>query len=125
MEKVKQAFRPEFLNRVDEMIVFHALTHGQIKGIVDLLLHQVESEVRGHGIKIEASEAVREHLAHEGFNRVLGARPLRRAIQRLVEDPLSERLLSGEFAEGDIIHIEMRDHGIEFTKGEPLPALVA
>jgi len=120
MEKVKQTFRPEFLNRVDEVIVFHALTTEQIKQIVELLLGRVASEVRGQGMMLEVSEEVKELLAREGFDRALGARPLRRAIQRLVEDPLAEQLLHGDFKEGDTILAQSEDGRIVFSKVERL-----
>ena len=124
LEKVKQTFRPEFLNRVDEVIVFHALSHGEIKEIVDLLLREVRDRVAAQGMDLEVSEEAREFLAKEGFDRVMGARPLRRAIQRLVEDPFSEQILNGTFAEGDVIRVEVEDGKIIFVK-QPLATLVS
>jgi ATP-dependent Clp protease ATP-binding subunit ClpC len=116
LEKLKQSFRPEFLNRIDETIVFHALNEEQVKQIVELLLGRVAAQVKGQGMALEASAEAKQMLASEGFDRALGARPLRRAIQRLVEDPLSEQLLHGDFAEGDIIVAEVEDGRIVFHK---------
>ena len=120
LEKVKQTFRPEFLNRVDEVIVFHALSHEQIKQIVDLMLARVTAQLRGQDMSLEVSDAVRELLAKEGFDRALGARPLRRAIQKLVEDPLAEQVLHGDFREGDSITADLEDGRIVFRKAESL-----
>jgi ATP-dependent Clp protease ATP-binding subunit ClpC len=117
---VKQTFRPEFLNRVDEVIVFHALSHEQIKQIVDLMLARVTAQLRGQDMSLEVSDAVRELLAKEGFDRALGARPLRRAIQKLVEDPLAEQVLHGDFREGDSIMADLEDGRIVFRKVESL-----
>ena len=120
MEKVKQTFRPEFLNRVDEVIVFHALSHEQIKQIVDLMLARVGVQLRGQDMRLEITEAVREMLAKDGFDRALGARPLRRAIQRLIEDPLAEQILHGAFREGDSIMADLDEGRILFRKAESL-----
>jgi ATP-dependent Clp protease ATP-binding subunit ClpC len=123
LEKLKQTFRPEFLNRVDEVIVFHALTQEQVKLIVDLLLGLVEQRMESQGMKLVVAEDVKELLAKEGFDRNLGARPLRRAIQRLVEDPLSESLLHGKFQEGDTIEAVLEDGVIIFRRAEQLASL--
>jgi len=125
LDKVKTIFRPEFLNRVDEVIVFHALTPDEIKLIVDLLLQRVISQVRGQGMHLEVSNEVREMLAREGFDRALGARPLRRAIQRRVEDALSEQLLHGDFAEGDSILAELDGDQVVFIKRGQLAPLIS
>ena len=123
LDRLKQTFRPEFLNRVDEVIVFHALTQGQVKLIVDLLLGDVAKRVEGQGMKIVISEDVKELLAKEGFDKNLGARPLRRAIQRLVEDPLSDALLHGEFSEGVSIEAVVQDGVIAFRRAEEFASL--
>ena len=120
LEKLKQAFRPEFLNRIDEVIVFHSLSQEQITQIVDLLLGRVAAQVKGQGMSLEATLEVKQLLVSEGFDRALGARPLRRAIQRRVEDPLSEQLLHGTFVEGDAIIAEVEDGRIVFRKQEHL-----
>jgi len=123
LEKLKQVFRPEFLNRVDEVIVFHALTPGQVKQIVDLLLAHVGARVQGQGMSLVVEEAVKAMLAQEGFDKKLGARPLRRAIQRLVEDPLSEALLHGRFQVGDVIEAVLEEGEVVFRRAEELAPL--
>ena len=120
LEKVKHTFRPEFLNRVDEVIVFHALSTEQIKQIVDLLLNHVAEEVRDQGMQLVVDDEVKELLAREGFDRALGARPLRRAIQRRIEDPLAESILQGDFAEGDVILARLDDGKVAFCKQDQL-----
>jgi ATP-dependent Clp protease ATP-binding subunit ClpC len=123
LDRLKQTFRPEFLNRVDEVIVFHALTQEQVKQIVDLLLRQLLERIESQGLRLTVSEEVKDLLAREGFDRTLGARPLRRAIQRLVEDPLSESLLHGSFQEGDSVRAVLEDGAIAFRKEEELASL--
>jgi ATP-dependent Clp protease ATP-binding subunit ClpC len=123
LDRLKQVFRPEFLNRVDEVIVFHALSEEQIKQIVDLLLSHVAERVEGQGMKLVVSEEVKVLLAREGFDRTLGARPLRRAIQRLIEDALSDELLFGKFHEGDTIEAVISEGGVTFRRSEELASL--
>ena len=125
LEKLKQTFRPEFMNRVDEVIVFHALTQKQVEQIVDLLLTKVGDRLKDQGLKLLVQEEVKEFLAKEGFDRALGARPLRRAIQRNVEDPLSEGLLHGEFAEGDTIEAMLENGAVVFRRAEELVSLTS
>ena len=120
LEKFRHTFRPEFLNRIDEVIVFHPLDQEQIRAIVHLLLSKVDAQVRGQGMRLEISEEAVELLAREGFDRALGARPLRRAIQRLVEDPLAEQILHGEFTEGDGICAEVSEGRIVFARQRSL-----
>src|SRR5581483_5493600 len=96
-EDLKRAFRPEFLNRIDEVILFHSLDREQIKAIVDLQLQEIAERLREQNITIELTEAAREYLAQVGYDPQFGARPLRRTLQRRVESPLSRRLLEGEF----------------------------
>jgi len=120
LEKVKHTFRPEFLNRVDEVIVFHALSTEQIKQIVDLLLNRVAEEVRGQGMQLVVDDEVKQLLAREGFDRALGARPLRRAIQRRIEDPLAESILQGDFVEGDVVLARLDDGKVAFCKQDQL-----
>jgi len=123
LEKLKQTFRPEFLNRVDEVIVFHALTQEQVKQIVDLLLHHVSARVEGQGMSLIVDDDVKAMLAQQGFDKKLGARPLRRAIQRLVEDPLSEALLYGKFQAGDAIEAVLEEGAVAFRRAEELAPL--
>lgn len=114
-EELKRTFRPEFLNRIDEIIVFHSLEKDHIKEIVKLLFEQFKQRVKEFGIDLEASDEVFEHLADEGFDPTYGARPLRRAIQRLIEDDLSEAILRGTVGKGDSILIEINDGKFAFT----------
>src|SRR4029077_17975413 len=100
LEEVKHLFRPEFLNRIDEVVVFHSLDLPQIKEIVSLELAKVVKELENQHMTLEAADAARDLLAKEGWDPAMGARPLRRAIQRLMEDPLSEELLRGTFKVG-------------------------
>src|SRR5207237_4402312 len=92
-EALKNHFRPEFLNRIDEVIVFHELTRAEVTSIVDLMIRRVRDQLESQGLGLELTDAAKELLAEKGYDPQLGARPLRRAIQRMVEDPLSERLL--------------------------------
>ena len=111
MEEVKRFFRPEFLNRLDATIVFHALSREEIHKIVDLMMNMVRSELKDKDIAIELTEAAREHLGEKGFDPVLGARPLRRLIQNEVEDKLSDELLGGNIAEGDTAIVDLDEEG--------------
>ncbi len=111
MEEVKRFFRPEFLNRLDATIVFHALSREEIHKIVDLMMNMVRSELKDKDIAIELTEAAREHLGEKGFDPVLGARPLRRLIQNEVEDKLSDELLGGKIAEGDTAIVDLDEEG--------------
>ncbi len=114
--ELRRTFRPEFLNRVDEIIVFHALTEEHIKNIVDLMIQEVAERLEETDIKIEVTEEAKKVLAKEGFDQMYGARPLRRAIQKQVEDRLSEALLSGAFNTGDRILVGARDEEIVVEK---------
>jgi ATP-dependent Clp protease ATP-binding subunit ClpC len=105
-EALKQHFRPEFLNRIDETIVFHELTQEEVFQIVDLMMRRIVTQLQGQGLGIELTDEAKHHLAEKGYDPSLGARPLRRAIQRLVEDPLSEKLLWKEFRAGQIILVD-------------------
>jgi ATP-dependent Clp protease ATP-binding subunit ClpC len=105
-EALKQHFRPEFLNRIDEVIVFHELSKDEVTAIVDLMIRRVQAQLEGQGIGLELTPAAKLLLADRGYDPTLGARPLRRAIQRLVEDPLSERLLWKEFRAGETVIVD-------------------
>jgi ATP-dependent Clp protease ATP-binding subunit ClpC len=121
LEEIKHLFRPEFLNRLDEVVVFHSLDLDQIKLIVGLELAKVVKELENQRMTLEATEAAKELIAKEGWDPQFGARPLRRAIQRLVEDPLSEELLRATFKVGDHIQMDAEDGKTVFRKvGEPL-----
>ncbi|MFA5056206.1 MAG: ATP-dependent Clp protease ATP-binding subunit [Dehalococcoidia bacterium] len=119
LEEMKRFFRPEFLNRIDGSIVFHALSKEHINQIVDLMLKDVQKELIDKGMKLETTDAARNLLGEKGFDPVFGARPLRRVIQDLVEDPLSEQLLRGEFCPGDTIVLDADDGRIVSRTLEP------
>ena len=108
-ESLKEHFRPEFLNRVDEVIVFHELSKDEVTEIVDLMVARVAVQLESQGMGLEVTVDAKHHLADKGYDPELGARPLRRAIQRLVEDPLSERLLLKEFKAGQIVVVDVED----------------
>ena len=106
LEDLKSTFRPEFLNRIDETIVFHELSKAEVTIIVDLLIKRTKAQLESQGIGIELTDAAKKVLVDRGYDPTLGARPLRRAIQRLVEDPLSERLLYKQFRAGEIVIVD-------------------
>ena len=108
-DALKMHFRPEFLNRIDETIVFHELTMEEVTRIVDLMIGRLSDQLAGQGMGLELTDAVKQHLAEHGYDPTLGARPLRRAIQRLIEDPLSERLLHKEFKAGEIVVVDVEE----------------
>ena len=103
MEALKTQFRPEFLNRIDETIVFHELTLDEVKEIVDLLLKRVREQLESQALDLVLTDDAKEMLAKTGYDPQLGARPLRRAIQQLLEDPISEKVLFREFPAGSTI----------------------
>ncbi len=109
MSEVKQAFRPEFLNRIDELIVFHQLTHENIKEIAEKLLRQMQKRLLAHNIATEIAEEAIEKIAQEGFDPVYGARPLKRAIQSQIEDKIAEAMLAGEVKSEDTILITVKE----------------
>lgn len=109
--ELKKLFRPEFLNRLDEIIVFKSLTQDQIKQIVDLMIDEVRDRMIDLGMSIEIDDDVRAYLSEEGMDPVNGARPLRRAIQRLIEDPISEKILEGKFTAGNIVKVGVKGKG--------------
>ena len=123
MEAVKQVFRPEFINRVDELVVFHALTQEEILQIADLMLRQMQKRLSGMGITLSYDAAVTRLLAEAGYDEKFGARPLRRAIQRQVEDALSEEIISGRLKLGDSVQATVEDGKLKLHRLPPEPAL--
>jgi ATP-dependent Clp protease ATP-binding subunit ClpC len=117
-EELKRHFRPEFLNRIDDVIVFHELSTEEITEIVDLLVKRVQQQLEGQGLGFELTRPAKVLLASKGYDPALGARPLRRAIQRMVEDPLSEKILWKEFRAGDTIVIDAEGDEIVFRSVE-------
>jgi len=114
-DALKKAFRPEFLNRIDDVIVFSPLTEEQIKSIVDLVMKDVQKRLAERRIAVELTEAAKAKIAKEGFDPAFGARPLRRTMQRLVENPLSTKILEGEFKEGDRVTVDVGPDGFTFS----------
>ncbi len=117
MGEVKRMFRPEFLNRLDEIIVFHELTEEQLRSIVDLLVEDLQKRLADRKLEIELTEGAKSWLVKEGYDPIYGARPLRRAIERYVENPLSTKLLRGEFSQGDRIIVDLGEAGLTFSVG--------
>ena len=116
MEELKRSFRPEFLNRIDDIIVFHEIKEEDLSKIVKLMLHSVTERLQTQEIYLNFNEDVTKHLAKKGFDPVYGARPLRRAITKAVEDKLSEEILKGNIQRGDSVNITLKDNDLEFTK---------
>ena len=115
-DALRRAFRPEFLNRLDETIVFEPLTAEQVRRIVELLLQDMQARLAEHGVSITLTAAAQDWLADAGFDRAFGARPLRRAIQRHIENPLSKGIIAGEYAAGDEICVDAAEDGLVFDK---------
>ena len=112
---LKQTFRPEFLNRIDDIIIFKPLAEEQLKKIVDLLIREVERRLADRNVDLELKDEAKSWLLKEGYEPAYGARPLRRAIQRYVENPLSSRILSGEVKDGDCVVVGVGGDGLIFS----------
>ena len=126
MGELKKTFRPEFINRIDGVVVFHPLEAEQIRKIVDLMLVSVTKQLSEKGIKLEISETAKDLLGKKGYDEVFGARPLRRTIQDLIEDRLSEDLLRSGFRDGDTVVVDLAENGEELAISvmkSPVPAL--
>ncbi|MGQ9522203.1 MAG: ATP-dependent chaperone ClpB [Anaerolineae bacterium] len=121
MEELDHTFRPEFLNRIDEIILFHSLTREDLKRIVDIQMGRLRNLLAQKQIGLEWTDALREHLADVGYDPVFGARPLKRVIQREVQDPLALAILRGEFREGNTVRADVRDGRVVFEKATPSP----
>src|SRR5206468_7497773 len=113
MGDLKKVFRPEFLNRIDEVIVFHKLTRDEIKEIIDLMIGRVRAQVAEHELQLELSDEAKEVLAEKGWDPAMGARPLRRAIQRYVEDPLADFVLREQLTPGATVVVDPAPEGAE------------
>lgn len=116
MDSMKKTFRPEFLNRIDEIIVFQQLTKEEIRRIVDIMAAELQGRIKAQGMELVIVDECKDIIAKEGYNPTYGARPLRRAIQRLLEDALAEQVLMGKFKDGDTIETKVVEEKIEFTK---------
>jgi ATP-dependent Clp protease ATP-binding subunit ClpC len=114
MSELKRTFRPEFLNRVDEVIVFHALGRAELEQIVELMLAEVRSHLEPRGIHLSFTPAAKDALVNEGYSPEYGARPLRRVIQRLVEDRLSDEIISGRIKDGQEVIVDAREGTLVF-----------
>ena len=123
-EELRERFRPEFLNRIDEVVVFQPLSREQLSEIVDLQLGRLRERLAERRLELEVTDAAKELLAEEGWDPAYGARPLKRAIQRLLENPLARELLEGRFAEGDTVRVDARDGELAFERaGVPVHTL--
>jgi ATP-dependent Clp protease ATP-binding subunit ClpB len=124
MEALREHFRPEFLNRIDEIIFFHALAREHMKRIIDIQLSGLTKRLEERKIRVELTDAAKEQLVREGYDPAYGARPLKRAIQRFVLDPLALRVLEGNFREGDTVVVDTAAGGLTFAKKQEavLPA---
>jgi ATP-dependent Clp protease ATP-binding subunit ClpC len=123
-DELKQHFRPEFLNRIDDIVVFTQLSEAEILQIVDFMLARVDGQLKNRDMGLEPTQAAKELLAKKGYDPVLGARPLRRTIQREIEDVLSEQILFGTLKAGSIVVVDVEGEGADakFTfRGEPKP----
>jgi ATP-dependent Clp protease ATP-binding subunit ClpC len=132
MGELKKVFRPELLNRIDEVIVFHKLTKDEIKIIVELMMKRLREQMGQHEASIELTEEAKELLVEKGYDPAMGARPLRRAIQRLIEDPLADFILGRELSPTSTIVVDRRENPesdeppveIRIIEGPPVPAAV-
>jgi ATP-dependent Clp protease ATP-binding subunit ClpC len=132
MSELKKVFRHELLNRIDEIIVFHKLEKAEILQVVDMMMRRVREEMAKHGTVIEVTDDARELLVEQGYDPAMGARPLRRAIQRLIEDPLADFILGRELTPASTIIVERRENPaqdeslieIRLIEGQPVPATI-
>lgn len=116
MEKVSQHFRPEFINRIDEAVVFHPLGREQIRAISSIQIDHLRQRLRDREIGFEMTDQAIDLLGEAGFDPVYGARPMKRAIQQQLENPLAQEILSGHFIAGDTIKVDINDEGLRFLK---------
>jgi ATP-dependent Clp protease ATP-binding subunit ClpB len=117
MGVVQAHFRPEFINRLDDIVVFHPLDKVQIKQIARIQMQGLEKRLAERGLRIEVSDEAFQLLGNVGFDPVYGARPLKRAIQSQLENPLAQKILSGEFLNGDVIRVDAAEGKLVFVKG--------
>jgi len=118
IDALRAHFRPEFLNRVDEIIIFHALSPQQMRKIIDIQLRALMKRLEDRKIHVELTDRAKDLLIAEGYDPTYGARPLKRVIQRRVLDPLAMRVLQGEFREGSRVRIDARQGELEFTRAD-------
>ncbi len=120
--QLRHHFRPEFLNRVDEIVVFHGLTKEQLVAVVDIQLGRLARRLEARGLVLDVTDEAKRWLAEVGYDPVYGARPLKRAVQRELESSLARKLLAGEIREGGTVRVDVRDGGLVFET-QPVPAL--
>jgi ATP-dependent Clp protease ATP-binding subunit ClpB len=125
MAVVGQQFRPEFINRIDDVVVFHALDRSQIREIAGIQLRNLRQRLGERDMQLEISDQALDRLGEAGFDPVYGARPLKRAIQQRVENPLAERILAGEFGPDDTIYVDVDGDDFVFSREEARPAQAA
>jgi ATP-dependent Clp protease ATP-binding subunit ClpB len=114
MEIITQHFRPEFINRIDDVVVFHPLAEAHIREIATLQIERLQQRLNALNLKLNVSEEVLQHLSEVGFDSVYGARPLKRAIQQLLENPLAQAILSGRFVSGNTISVNWENNAVTF-----------
>jgi ATP-dependent Clp protease ATP-binding subunit ClpC len=119
-DALKAHFRPEFLNRIDDVIVFHELTKDEVTEIIDLMIKRVRTSLESQGLGLELTQTAKYYVVEKGYDPTMGARPLRRALQRLVEDPLSEKILCKEFRAGETIIVDIEP---DAEAGQPVIVL--
>ena len=127
LDELRQKFRPEFLNRIDEIVVFHALTEEQLKQVVEIQLDRVRARLTDRRITLEITDQAKAHLVRVGYEPAYGARPLKRAIQREIETPLARKILAGEVRDGDTLRVAYDPERAEltFTTVPSLPPMPA
>jgi len=123
LEELRASFRPEFINRIDEIVVFHALTENELKSIVEIQLDRVRARLTDRRITLEISDEAKTHLARAGYEPAYGARPLKRAIQREVETPLGRKILAGDVRDGDHVRVGLDRDALTFNTVAPLPEI--
>jgi len=123
MNELKQQFNPEFINRLDETIVFRSLSRENLRDIVDLMLEEVEGRLEDNELTLDVSQSAKDYLIEKGYDPEYGARPLRRTIQRRLEDPLAEEILNDRFTPGSIVKVRYRDGSLKFSADETDEAL--
>ena len=122
MAEVKNYFRPEFINRIDDIVVFHALSVDHIKGIIRLMMNRIDKQLAEKGMQVALTAAAAELLVRKGYDPIYGARQLRRTIQKHIEDPLAEAIVRGQFPEGVRIEVDSEGESFVFREREPAGA---
>jgi ATP-dependent Clp protease ATP-binding subunit ClpB len=121
LKALQKQFRPEFLNRVDDLILFHSLRKQELRKIVAIQIRRVEKRLTDQKIRLDITDAAIDFIAASGYDPVYGARPLKRAIQRLLENPIATKILETTFTEGGTIHVDNGEDGLVFSHQEPQP----